>query len=67
MNLSVLQENLLKALTKTNRVVPLKPPLPVLQHVLLATDEGRLRVVATNAETTEVVWVGAKTEKEGGM
>lgn len=38
-----------------------------MQNVLLSTDESRLRVVATNMETTEVVWTGAKVEKEGGI
>jgi DNA polymerase-3 subunit beta len=67
MNLTVLQENLLKALSRTSRVVPVKPQLPVIANVLLQTDEGRLKITATNLETTESVWTGAKVEKEGGI
>ena len=67
MKVSVLQENLLKALLRTSRVVPAKPQLPVIQNVLLSTDEGRLKITATNLETTESVWVRAKIEKEGGI
>jgi len=67
MNVSVLQENLLKALSRTGRIVPVKPQLPVTANVLLATEDGRLRITATNLETTETVWVGARVEKEGGI
>lgn len=67
MIVSILQENLLRGLVKTGRVVPVKPQLPIVASVLLETDEGRLKVTATNLETTETVWVGAKVEKEGGI
>ncbi len=67
MNLTILQENLLRALSRTGRIVPVKPQLPVIANVLLQTDEGRLKITATNLETTESVWVGAKVEKEGGI
>jgi DNA polymerase-3 subunit beta len=67
MTVTILQENLLKALTRASRIVPVKPQLPVIANILLQTDEGRLKVTATNLETTESVWVGAKVEKEGGI
>jgi DNA polymerase III subunit beta len=67
MKTDVLQENLLKALTKTGRIISTKPQLPVVQNVLLETKEERLRLAATNLETTENVWVGAKIEKVGGL
>lgn len=67
MLISILQENLLKALIRTSRIVPAKPQLPIVQNVLLSSDDGRLRITATNLETTESVWVAAKIEKEGGI
>jgi DNA polymerase III subunit beta len=67
MIVSILQENLFKALSRTSRVVPVKPQLPVLQNVLLSTSGGSLKITATNLETTEIVLVGAKVEKEGGI
>lgn len=67
MNVTILQENLLKALSRTTRVLTAKAQLPILQNVLLITEEGGLRVTATNLETTETVRVGAKVEKEGGL
>ncbi len=67
MNISILQENLLKALTRTGRIVSQKTQLPIMQNVLLVSEESRLRIAATNMEMTEVVWAGAKIEKEGGI
>lgn len=66
MKLKVLQENLLRALVRTGRNVSASPQLPILQSVLLETEEGRLRVTTSNLQTTEAVWAGAKTEEEGG-
>ena len=67
MNVTILQENLLKALARTGRTVSLKAQLPIMQTVLLSAEESRLRVVATNMETTEVMWVGAKVEEDWGI
>jgi DNA polymerase III subunit beta len=67
MQVTILQENLLRALLRTARIVPTKPQLPIVQNVLLTTDDGRLKITATNLETTESVWVAAKIEKEGGI
>ncbi|MBI2405316.1 DNA polymerase III subunit beta [Candidatus Gottesmanbacteria bacterium] len=63
----VLQENLTKALNQVGRLIPLRPQLPILQNLLLTTEEGRLKIIATNLETTEILWVGAKIEKEGEL
>ncbi|MBA4421038.1 MAG: DNA polymerase III subunit beta, partial [Anaerolinea sp.] len=41
--------------------------LPVLSNVLLATDEGRLRLSATNLEMGITCWVGGKIEEEGSI
>lgn len=67
MNITILQENLIKALTRAGRVVSPKAQLPIMQNILLEASSSRLRVVATNLETTEVVWAGAKVEGEGGI
>lgn len=67
MNTSILQENLLRALTRAGRIVSPKSQLPVMQNVLLVAEESRLRIAATNLETSEVVWTRAKVEKNGGI
>jgi len=67
MIINILQENLLAALSRIARIVPVKPQLPIVQNVLLSTEEKRLKVVATSLDITETVWVGSKVEKEGGI
>lgn len=67
MKATILQENLARAATRTNRIVSSRPSLPVFSHLLLqATKEG-LIITASSLETTESVLVGAKVEKEGGL
>ncbi len=67
MILSLLQENLLKALSRTSRIITPKAQLPILQNALLSTEGGQLRVTTTNLESMESVWVGAKIDKEGSL
>ena len=67
MHVSILQENLLKALARTGRAVSAKPQLPILSNVLLETENGGLRITATNMETTESVHAAAKVEKDGAL
>lgn len=60
-----LQENLQKALGKVSRAVATRTALPVLSNVLLATDNGRLRVAATNLEIGVTTWIEADIQEEG--
>lgn len=65
MNVKILQENLIKTLTKVSRVVPSRPQLPVLQNIKITAKKDGIEITATNMETTETVWVGGKVETEG--
>lgn len=65
MKVSVLQENLSQGLNVVSRAVSPRSTLPVLSNVLVATDEGRLRLSATNLELGITCWIGAKIEEEG--
>ena len=65
MKVSVLQENLARGLSIVSRAVSPRSTLPVLGNVLIATDEGRLRLSATNLELGITCWIGAKVEEEG--
>src|SRR5215212_7963836 len=67
MRISCLQQNLAEGLSVVGRVVPSKSTLPVLGNVLLATDDGRLKLAATNLEMAMTVWVGARVESEGAI
>lgn len=65
MKVSCLQENLAKGLSIVGRAVSPRSTLPVLGHVLLATDAGRLKLSATNLEVGINCWIGAKVEDDG--
>ncbi len=67
MKLSVLQENLARGLATVSRSVASRAQLPVLSNILLTTDQGRLKLSATNLETGINHWLGAKVEKEGAI
>ena len=65
MKLSCLQENLNRGLSVVGRAVAARTTLPITNNVLLATDQSRLKLVATNLEMAISCWIGAKVEEEG--
>ena len=65
MKLACKQENLAKGLSVVSRAVAARSTLPVLGNILLATDNGRLKLSATNLELGITCWIGAKIEEEG--
>jgi len=65
MRLVCLQENLSRGLGIVSRAVATRTTLPITNNVLLATDQSRLRLAATNLEMAINCWVGAKVEEEG--
>lgn len=72
MRVSCLQDNFAPALETVARMVDARGSLPVLANVLLeaATDEettSRLRLTATNLETTIIVTIGAKVDQGGAI
>jgi len=48
MELTCLQESLDRGLNIVSRAVAIRSTLPITQNILLATDNGRLKLVATN-------------------
>lgn len=60
-----LQENLEKGLGIVSKAVPAKSSLPILSNVLISTENGRLKLAASNLETTISTYVGASIDKEG--
>ena len=65
MKVSCLQENLAKGLSIVSRAVAARSTLPVLGNILIASDNARLRLSATNLELGITCWIGAKIEDEG--
>ena len=67
MKASVSQQQLAQGLGIVSRAVSPRSTLPVLANVLLATDEGRLRLAATNLELGISSWIGAQIQEEGSI
>lgn len=67
MRLSVLQDKLARGLSIVSRAVDNRPTLPVLGNVLLATEDARLKLSATNLKVSITTWIGAKVEHEGAI
>src|SRR5687767_10326820 len=67
MKLTVTQENLSHALQTVGRVASGKTPLPILNNILLRTQNNRLLLAATNLELAITQRVGSKIETEGSI
>ena len=67
MKLSCLQENLARGLGVVGRAVASRSTLPITQNVLLSSDQGMLRLSATNLEIAITTWIGAMIEEEGSI
>ncbi|MBU0647830.1 DNA polymerase III subunit beta [Patescibacteria group bacterium] len=65
MKVSCKRENILKALNSLSRVVTTSSTLPILGNVLVKTDQGRMKLSATDLEMGVNFWLGAKIEEEG--
>ena len=65
MKVTVLQENLARGLGTVAKAVSPRSTLPVLANILIASDEGRLRLSATNLEMGITCWIPARIDEEG--
>ena len=65
MRVTVLQENLARGLGIVAKAVSPRNTLAVLANILIATDEGRLRLSATNLEMGITCWIPARIDEEG--
>jgi len=67
MKLTISQSQFARGLGIVSRAVAPRTSLPVLSNILLATDEGRLRLSATNLELGITAWIGAQIQEEGSI
>ncbi len=67
MKVSCVQENLSKGLGIVGRAVATRTTLPITNNVLIATEQSRLRLTATNLEIAISCWIGAMVEEEGAI
>jgi len=65
MKITVTQENLVKALNTVSRVASSRTTLPILNNILLRTDNGQLSLTTTNLELFIVDNINAKITKDG--
>nr|MBN1228702.1 DNA polymerase III subunit beta [Anaerolineae bacterium] len=67
MRVSCLQDNLSRGLNIVSRAVGTRTTLQVLSNVLIETDNGRLRLAATNLDLGITAWIGASVEEDGAI
>ncbi|OGY19413.1 MAG: hypothetical protein A3F04_00815 [Candidatus Chisholmbacteria bacterium RIFCSPHIGHO2_12_FULL_49_9] len=67
MQVSVLQDKLVKGLSSVAYAVSSKPSLPILSNVLLTAKEGILQLAATDLSLGIQLRIGAKVKKEGAI
>ncbi len=67
MRVSILQDQLARGLNIVGRAIDSRPTLPVLANILLATEDGRLKLSATNLEMSITTYIGAKIDQPGSI
>lgn len=67
MKIIVLKENLKKAFNSVERAVGSGTILPILKNILIKTENGRIKIVATDLEFGIIYWLNGKIVEEGGI
>lgn len=65
MKLTCKQQDLARGLSTVSHAVSTRSTLPILSNILLAAENGRLRLSATNLEIGITCWVPANIQEEG--
>lgn len=67
MKVTVQQQQFAHGVAVVARAVTSRSTLPVLSNILIKTDEGRLRLSATNLELGISAWIGGNVAEEGAI
>jgi DNA polymerase-3 subunit beta len=67
MNIVVSRDNLFRALQKVITVIPNKTTIEILYNVLLKTEEGKLKIIATDLEITQIAWCDCEVSEDGAV
>ncbi len=67
MELKVTQQNLAKALNIVSKIANIKTQMPILDNILLKTEDNRLLIASTNLEIAITQYIGAKITKPGSI
>src|SRR3989344_1607323 len=65
MKIEILKENLKSGLSVVERIIGRNISLPILDNVLMDTEDSFLNLISTNLETTIKIWILAKIVKKG--
>ncbi len=65
LKLTCKQQDLARALSVVKSAVLEQSTIPILKHILVSTDQGRLRVSATTLELGIQCWIDAQIEQAG--
>ena len=65
MKITCKQQDLSRGLSIVSHAVSSRSTLPILANILLSTDNGRLRLYATNLEIGINCWIDAEVQEEG--
>jgi DNA polymerase-3 subunit beta len=65
--ISASQEDFSRGLRVAGRAVAARSPLPITTNVLLTTDDGRLKIAATNLDIAISTWIDATIAEEGAI
>lgn len=65
MRVSCMQDKLAKGIGVVSRAVASRSTLPVLSNIYIGTENGMLKLAATNLEIGITTWVEAKVEEQG--
>src|SRR3989344_6183716 len=65
MKITINNNNLAKAVSVVEKIVSRNPSLPILNNILLKTENGRLKLTATNLEIGINYFLGAKIDETG--
>lgn len=65
MRITCKQQDLNKGLSIVGHAISSRSTLPILANILLATDQGRLKLCSTNLEIGILYWVDADIHEEG--
>jgi len=67
MKLTILQENLKKALSLVSHITGKNINLPILNNILIRADKGNIEMISTNLEIGIIHQLRGKIEKEGSF
>lgn len=67
MKITATQEHFSHGLRVAGRAVATRSPLPITANILLAGDEGRLKISATNLEIAISTWIDATIVEDGSI